>query len=88
MGTYENKANKCVSCMFNLCNLLLILEGLLVMALGIYLAVETKRAGVFEIFFISLGCAEWVFAIIGCTIKRSVHGLNCYLLILIIIFLF
>ena len=66
MGSYSISGNACIFFSYKVFNFLLLLEGLLVIALGIWLWQEIKEFNLFSIIFISLGVLEFILSIIGC----------------------
>ena len=79
--------NSCGFCLFYTFNILLLLEGLVVIGVGIWLWVVCKNAGVIEILFIVLGLIEVLLAILGQHGRRSSGKLSCYIWSLGFIFL-
>jgi len=65
MGSYSVSGNACMFFMYKWFNFLLMIEGLLVVALGIWLWVEIKETNLFSIVFICFGVLEFVLSLVG-----------------------
>ena len=57
--------NQLLYCLFLFFNTFIMLEGILLAALGIFLYVKSERFGIFEIVFVSLGVLEGLLSILG-----------------------
>ncbi len=79
--------NRCLFFLFRIFNVLVFLEGLVVVAIGIFLWVTMKNADAFVIVFLILGPVECLMSIIGGSGKRSSGRLTFYLWIMTLIFL-
>ena len=87
MASYDIAGNQCIFCMFKLFNILLVVEGLLVIGMGVWLWVTVKQITLFSIIFMGLGLFECLLCILGAYTKKSKYRLKIYIFFLLIIFL-
>mmetsp|Transcript_31989 Transcript_31989/g.28983 ORF Transcript_31989/g.28983 Transcript_31989/m.28983 type:complete len:143 (-) Transcript_31989:405-833(-) len=77
-----HKGNSCLLCLKRMADLLLIVVSLGWLAIGIYLTLETKDCGLFEMTFIVLGLIE-IFLVFYSFCKASSKGaMSCYIYIM------
>lgn len=73
---------------FVIFNFLIVLSSLGVIGCSIYLFVQTKEANAFNVSFLIIGIAMSFFSIMAFKLRKSIHLLGCYLLILSLVFFF
>ena len=78
----------CLHTSFILCNFFVVLISLGIVGCAVYLYVLTKDANVFSIGFIIAGVLLLIFSLIAFRLRKSIHLLGIYLLILGVITFF
>ncbi|CDW84372.1 UNKNOWN [Stylonychia lemnae] len=73
---------------FVIFNFLIVLSSLGVIGCSIYLFVITKQANAFNVSFLITGIVLSTFSILAFKLRKSIHLLGCYLLILALVFFF
>ncbi|CDW80801.1 UNKNOWN [Stylonychia lemnae] len=82
------EGNSCLFLLFVVFNFLIFLSSLGILGCGVYLFVITKEANTFNISFLVTGALMLLFSTLAFKLRKSVHLLCFYLLILFIVFLF
>ena len=82
------EGNSCLFLFFVIFNFLIFLSSLGILGCGVYLTVITKEANAFNISFLVTGGLMFIFSALAFKMRRSVHLLGLYLIILFFVFLF
>ena len=81
------EGNTCLFTLFIFFNLFTFLTSLGIVGIAIYLFVITKQANGFNIGFLVVGAVLLIFSAMAFKMRRSIHLMGLYLVILTIIFL-
>lgn len=84
---YKLEGNPCIFRMFVICNVLFLILGILIAALGIYISVDFNHPIWYNISFAVLGAAIIIVALVGHKTRLSLVAINFYLLSSLILFL-
>ncbi len=82
------EGNSCLFMMFILFNFFIFLSSLGILGCSMYLFYITKEANTFNVSFLVTGLVMLIFSFFAFRLRRSVHLLGFYLIILFIVFLF
>lgn len=82
------EGNTCLFLIFVIFNFFVFLCSMGIIGCAIYLFVITSEANVFNISFIVVGGVLFLFSLLAFWMRRSVHLLGLYLLILAVVFFF
>eukprot|EP00347_Sterkiella_histriomuscorum_P001816 403370567 len=82
------EGNSCLFLFFVIFNFLIFLSSLGILGCGVYLTVITKEANAFNISFLVTGGLMFIFSALAFKMRRSIHLLGFYLIILFFVFLF
>ena len=82
------EGNSCLFLFFVIFNFCIFLSSIGILGCGIYLFVITKEANTFNVSFLITGLTMMIFSGLAFMMRRSIHLLGFYLVILFFVFLF